>query len=115
MEIIGLLCTLPIDKLKKLSDFLTIAGSEFKNVTAKNRASLITISNHLQREELQLEDMGLAQLLFFKDKITELCTEPQPPINEEHNEQDKARGNKPQKQASSVTTTTFNRKYTWGK
>ncbi|MEQ2183369.1 hypothetical protein GOODEAATRI_031940 [Goodea atripinnis] len=34
------------------------------------------ISNHLQSEELQkLEDLGMAELLCFKDKITELHTE----------------------------------------
>ncbi|XP_013877158.1 uncharacterized protein LOC106526962 [Austrofundulus limnaeus] len=77
LEIMGLLCTLPVDSLIGLCDFLTIAGLKFEHVTGKNRASLILmISNHLQSEELQnLEDMGMAQLLCFKDKITELQNE----------------------------------------
>lgn len=107
LEILGLLCTLPADNLKKLCDFLAIAGEEFEHVAGKNRASLITmISNHLQREGLQeLEDMGMSELLFLKDKIAELhtevamaehLTEPQAPLNEEKNGQDKAQGNIPQ-------------------
>lgn len=77
LEIMGLLCTLPVDSLKELCDFLTIAGLKFEHVTGKNRASLILmISNHLQSKELQnLEDMGMAQLFCFKDKINELQTE----------------------------------------
>lgn len=107
LEILGLLCTLPADNLKNICDFLTIAGPEFEHVAGKNRASLITmISNHLQREELQeLEDMGLSELLFLKDKIAELpakvamtehSTEPQAKLNEENNAQDKAQGTIPQ-------------------
>lgn len=106
LEIIGLLCKLPADKLKQLCDSLTIAGTDFEHVTGKNRASLITmISNHLQREELQqLEDMGMAELLSFKDEISELCdevvtaqhvTEPQAPLNKEQNGEDKTQGSTP--------------------
>lgn len=77
LEIIGLLCTLPVESLKELCDFLTIAGSKFEHVTGKNRTSLILmISNHLQSEEFQmLEDLGMSELLCFKDKITELQAE----------------------------------------
>lgn len=107
LEILGLLCTLPADKLKKLCVFLYIAGEEFEHVAGKNRASLITmISNHLQREELQeLEDMGISELLFLKDKIAELqaevamtehLTEPPAPLNEGKNGQDKAQDTIPQ-------------------
>lgn len=104
LEILGLLCTLPAHNLKKICDFLTIAGKEFEHVAVKNRASLIImISNYLQREELQeFEDRGMSELLFLKDKIAELhaeasmtehSTEPQTPLNEEKNEPDEAQGN----------------------
>ncbi|KAK0141138.1 hypothetical protein N1851_021879 [Merluccius polli] len=77
MEILELLCTLPADNLKKICDFLTIAGERFEHVAGKSRASLVTmISNHLQREELQEhEDMGMSELLFLKDQVTELHAE----------------------------------------
>ena len=64
LEIIGLLCKLPADNLKKLRDFLTIAGTDFEHVAEKNRSSLITmISNHLQREESQQlqDEVGTAE------------------------------------------------------
>lgn len=107
LEIFGLLCTLPADNLKSLCDFLAIAGEKFEHVAGKNRASLITmISNHLQREELQeLEDMGISELLFVKDKVTELharvvMTEPlaklQAKTNEERNGQNKTQVTIPQ-------------------
>lgn len=77
LEIIGSLCTLPIECLKELCDFLLIAGDQLEHVERKNRTSLILmISNHLQSEELQqLEDMGMTTLLTLKDKITELQIE----------------------------------------
>lgn len=95
LEIIGLLCKLSADNLKELCDSLTIA---FEHVAGKNRASLITsISNHLQREDLQeLEDMEMAELLSFKDEVRELCDraamaelliEPQAAANEQQNGQ----------------------------
>lgn len=72
-------------------------------MAGKNKASLITmISCYLQREELQeLEDMGMSELLFFRDKIAEVAmaehlTEPQAPLNEEKNGQDEAQDNIPQ-------------------
>lgn len=98
LEILELLRTLSADNPNKLCDFLTIAGEKFEHVAGKNRASLITmISNHLQREELQeLEDMGMSELLFVKEKITELhaevtitehLAEPQAKSNEDKNGQ----------------------------
>ena len=100
LEILELLCTLPSEYLKKLCDFLSIAGEKFERVAGKNRASLITmISSHLQREELQdFEDMGMSELLLVNDKITELHAEvtmtehladPQAKSTEDKNGQDK--------------------------
>lgn len=107
LEILVLLCTLPAENLKNLCDFLAIAGETFEHVAGKNRASLITmISNHLQREELQeLEDMGISELLFLKDKVTELHAEVamtehlaklQAKSNEDKNGQDKTQVTIPQ-------------------
>lgn len=107
LEILELLFTLPADDLKNVCDFLGIAGANFECVAGKSRPSLITmISNHLQREELEeLEDMGMSELLFAKDKITEFHAEvtmsehladPQAKSNEDDNEQDETQITMPQ-------------------
>lgn len=105
LEIIGLLCTLPVESLKELCDFLIIAGPELEHVAGKNRTSLILlISNHLQSEELQkLEDLGMAMLLCLKDKITELqaqtaadhASEPQASTDKNPNQPDDTQDSAP--------------------
>ncbi|KAJ8006629.1 hypothetical protein DPEC_G00109220 [Dallia pectoralis] len=74
LEVIRALCLLPRESLVELCDYLIIAGAEFEHVTKKGRTALITlISNHIQREELEeLEDKGMADLLYLQDKISEL-------------------------------------------
>ncbi|KAJ8014366.1 hypothetical protein DPEC_G00039480 [Dallia pectoralis] len=71
LEVIRASCLLPRESLVELCDYLIIAGAEFEHVNKKGRTALITlISNHIQREEL--EDKGMADLLYLQDKISEL-------------------------------------------
>ena len=74
IEVGGALYTLTRDALIEVCDFLTIAGSEFEEVSGKSRSSLILhVTRHLEREELkELEDEGMAELLILRDKIVEL-------------------------------------------
>ncbi|KAJ7997565.1 hypothetical protein DPEC_G00230320 [Dallia pectoralis] len=70
-EISEKICTLPCEKLAKLSVTLYLIREEETNMT---RLSLLgTLSNYLLRPELEeLEDGGMAELLTINDNLSQL-------------------------------------------
>lgn len=73
LEVIQALCKLTKENLIDFCGLLGITAREPELILNKPRTVLITmISSHLQRDELgELEDQGLAELLYLKDKIQE--------------------------------------------
>lgn len=71
-EVVGALHTLTREDLLGICDFLNISGEQSATVKGKSCMSLVIhIMKYLEREEVELEDEGMSELLLLKDKITD--------------------------------------------
>ena len=74
LDIKGTLYKLTVEQLIKVCNALQISGQGKEHVTGKKRSQLIThVTEYLEREEMvDLEDEGMADLLYAQDIIEEV-------------------------------------------